>query len=384
MKFVDAIYGTVVIHDRDIINLIETKAFQRLSHIKQQGHTYYLHSNAIHTRIEHSIGVYTLVNKVIDHLTVIGDITFSEYERKVVSVVALLHDIGHGPYSHCFQRISGQNHGDWTIRIIQEDKEIRTILERTPNLLGDVINALSEENSFPIIDELLFCSLGMDQLDFWNRDLHYSSLKLERIPIEKLISTMRIVNQKLVIEEAGVPYIEHLVKVKSSLYHNGFGHPFIIGKDLLLQEIFRVMQEEKIPFVTSELKVFFNKREEERLVTDFLVLNDKTICNEIEKLAMNKGTEAAALAHLYLSSSSSLQWMEGKNFNSKINREDVSVLGVITEKKNYSSYTGGIFVKKDDGLYDIMHSSNYIREIASLPLKEHTYFLEKSRIIIKK
>ncbi|PEY37555.1 metal-dependent phosphohydrolase [Bacillus cereus] len=384
MGIVDSIYGTVVIHDKDIGNLMETKAFQRLSHIKQQGHTYYLHPNATHTRIEHSIGVYVLVNKVINHLTAIGDIHFSKYERKVVSVVALLHDIGHGPYSHCFQRISGQDHADWTIRIIKEDKEVRNILGRTHGLLEDVIQVLSEENAFPIIDEILFLSLGMDQLDFWNRDLYYSSLGLERVPIEKLISTMRIVNQKLVIEEAGVPYIEHLVKVKKSLYDNGFGHPFIVGKDLLLQEIFRMMQEEKTPFVTSELKVFFNKKEGERCITDFLALNDENICNEIKILSMNKETEIADLAHLYLSSSSSLQWMERKKPNSKINREDISILGVITEKKNYSSYTGGIFVIKDDGLYDIIHSSNYIREIVSLPLKEYTYFLEKDRITIKK
>ncbi|PGU10504.1 HD domain-containing protein, partial [Bacillus thuringiensis] len=94
--------------------------FQRLAYIKQQGHTYFLHENAIHTREEHSIGVYMLVNKVIEHLTEIGDIHLSKYERKLVSTVALLHDVGHGPYSHCFQQISGEDHGEWTVRIIQE------------------------------------------------------------------------------------------------------------------------------------------------------------------------------------------------------------------------------------------------------------------------
>ncbi|CAI8847277.1 hypothetical protein [Bacillus pseudomycoides] len=76
---------------------------------------------------------------------------------------------------------------------------------------------------------------------------------------------------------------------------------------------------------------------------------------------MNKETEIADLAHLYLSSSNSLKWMEGKNIDSKINREDVSILGVITEKKNYSSYTGGIFVKKD-GAYMILCNVQIILE----------------------
>ncbi|MEH7460254.1 HD domain-containing protein, partial [Bacillus sp. JJ1127] len=262
MQITDSVYGRVSIQDRDIIELIKTEAFQRLAHIKQQGHTYYLHPNATHTRIEHSIGVYVLINKVITHLTIIGDIDLSEYEQKVASIVALLHDIGHGPYSHCFQRISGQDHGEWTIRIVQEDRDVRAILERIPNLLEDVIKVLSEENSFPIIEELLFFSLGMDQLDFWNRDLYYSSLELEGIPIEHLISTMRFINQKLVIEEAGIPYIEQLVKVKKELYNQGFGHPFVVGKDLLLKFIFYKIQELQFPFYSPVLQNFFYKGDE--------------------------------------------------------------------------------------------------------------------------
>ena len=174
----------------------------------------------MHTREEHSIGVYVLVNKVIEHLTESGDIHLSKYERKLVSTVALLHDVGHGPYSHCFQQISGEDH-EWTVRIIQEDEEIRTILNQTHRLLDDVTKALTEDGVFPIIDELLFNSLGMDQLDFWNRDLYYSSLELEGLQIEELIANMRLIDDKLVIEESGIPFIEQLMKMKEELYNNG-------------------------------------------------------------------------------------------------------------------------------------------------------------------
>ncbi|WP_153019514.1 hypothetical protein [Bacillus gaemokensis] len=246
------------------------------------------------------------------------------------------------------------------------------------------MKVLKGEGEFQVIEEIMYSWLGIDQLDYWNRDLYYSSLQLEPISIDNIILTMRYRGDRLVIEEKGIPYIEHLVKVKKNLYDTGFGHPFVVGKDLLLQEIFRMMQEEKIPFVTSELKVFFSKNEGERLITNFLVLNDETICNEIKILSRNKGTEIADLAHIYLSPSSSLQWIESKAINYKMNREDVSILDVIIEKKNYSSYTGGIFVKKEDSLYDIRERSSYIREIASLPFKEHTYFLEKAGISVEK
>ncbi|MDM5188904.1 HD domain-containing protein [Bacillus sp. DX4.1] len=378
MKIIDPIYETININDKDILNLIETNAFQRLSYIKQQGHTYFLHPNAVHSRIEHSIGVYELMNKVIDHLTVIGDIDFSLYERKLATVAGLLHDIGHGPFSHCFQRISGQDHGDWTIRIIQEDKEVRSILERTSGLLEDVVKILLGEDRFPIIEEMMFLSLGMDQLDFWNRDLHYSSLRLDRIPIEQLISTMRYIDHTLVIEEVGIPYIEHLIKVKKSLYDNGFGHPFVVGKDLLLQSVFKKIKEHQIPFYNSLLQIFFHKREEELKVEDFLPLTDEVIYNEMHCFARSENMEIAQLSKLYISTSQSLQWMEGieGDFNG-CKREEDHIFGIITEKKSYSSYTGGIYINRTSHFEDVLQASHLVREVVHLPTKEYMYFLKE-------
>ncbi|EOQ30885.1 TPA: HD domain-containing protein [Bacillus cereus] len=369
MYITDPIYGPIFIQDRYILQLIDTKIFQRLAYIKQQGHTYFLHENAIHTREEHSIGVYVLVNKVIEHLTEIGDIHLSEYERKLVSTVALLHDVGHGPYSHCFHQISGEDHGDWTVRIIQEDEEIRTILNQTPGLLDDVTKALTEDGVFPIIDELLFNSLGMDQLDFWNRDLYYSTLELEGLRIEELIASMRFINGKLVIEESGIPLIEQLMKMKEGLYNNGFGHPFVIGKDLLLQSIFQKITEKNLKFYTTELQNFFHK-EEDLLVEDFLPLQDEMILHEIQCFAKSEDKQSVALIQLYFSGAKSLSFEKGLEGDFK--KENTN-LAVITEKKAYSSYVGGIYVFSEGQLDDILEKSSFIREIVRLPKKEYAY-----------
>ncbi|EJS68806.1 HD domain-containing protein [Bacillus cereus] len=369
MHFTDPIYGSVTIQDRDIIQLIDTKAFRRLDFIKQQGHTYFLHTNAIHTRKEHSIGVYVLVNKVIEHLTEIGDIRLSEYDRKLVSTVALLHDVGHGPYSHCFQQISGEDHGEWTVRIIQEDEELYTILNQTPGLLEDVTKALTDGGVFPILDELLFHSLGMDQLDFWNRDLYYSSLELDGIEIKELISTMRFIDGKLVIEEKGIPHIEHLVKAKQKLYNHGFGHSFVIGKDLLLQSIYQKITEKNLKFYTTELQNFFHK-EEDLLVEDFLPLQDEMILHEIQCFAKSEDKQLVALIQLYFSGAKSLSFQKGVEGDFK--KENTN-LAVITEKKAYSSYVGGIYVFSEGQLDDILEKSPFIREIVRLPKKEYAY-----------
>lgn len=375
MKVKDPIYGTIVIQDEEIHALIETKAFQRLSLIKQQGHTYFLHCNALHTRIEHSVGVYVLMEKMIAHLTAKQDISFSDYERKVAIISALLHDIGHGPFSHCFQKICGQDHGDWTIRIIQEDKEIRAILNRTPHLLEDVVKVLKGEGDFPIIEDMMYSSIGIDQLDYWNRDLYYSSLSLELLPIDEFISAMCYINHQLVIKEAGIPLIEQLVDIKQHLYHNGFGHPFVIGKDLLFQELFREVRENNILFSNRVLHNFFMKKDEEIQLEDFLLLHDEMIHNEIEYFASRESGMVGYLAKLYLDSDNSLQWKEGTQ-----DEENMHISHIVTEKKNYSSYTGGIFVQNHSSLEDVLHLSDSIRNIVAIPAKEHTYFLKNNLI----
>ncbi|CAM4377541.1 metal-dependent phosphohydrolase [Bacillus manliponensis] len=375
MKITDAIYGTITIEDEEVKALIKTKAFQRLSLIKQQGHTYFLHPNAVHTRIEHSIGVYHLMDKVITHLMEKQDITISPYERKVAMIATILHDIGHGPFSHCFQKVCQQDHGDLTIRIIRENLEIRSILEKIPNLLEDVVNVLQGEGKFQLIEDIMFSSLGVDQLDFWNRDLHYSSLSLELVPIDKLISTIRYINKQLIIEETGIPFIEHLVHIKQHLYHEGFGHPFVIGKDLLFQEIFREARESDTAFVNPVLCNFFMEEDVNIQIEDFLQLHDEMIHDEIKQFASRNNGRLSYLAALYLQSEHSLKWGEGFK---KI--EGMHIVHKVTEKKNYSSYTGGIFIKKDTFIEDIKHLSVYIQNIVDIPAKEYICYLEENLI----
>ena len=112
----------------------------------------------------------------------------------------------------------------------------------------------------------------MDQLDFWNRDLYYSSLELEGLRIEELIG---VINDKLVIEE-GIPLIEQLMKMKEVLYNNGFTR--LVGKDLLLQKILKDRRE-NLSFYTPELQNFYEREKLE--VEDFLPLHDGIIFNEL-------------------------------------------------------------------------------------------------------
>ena len=99
---------------------------------------------------------------------------------------------------------------------------------------------------------------------------------------------MRLIDDKLVIEESGIPFIEQLMKMKEELYNNGFGHPFVIGKDILLQTILKMIEEKNLSFYTPELQNFFHKGEKLE-VEDFLPLQDEMILNEIKYFCKIRG-----------------------------------------------------------------------------------------------
>ncbi|NDI35485.1 HD domain-containing protein [Chengkuizengella sediminis] len=371
MQFTDPIYKTIQIEDNDIIDLIQSKAFQRLSSIKQQGNTFFLQEKAVHTRFQHSLGVYELSKQVLSKLMKSNEITLSSYELKVATVSALLHDIGHGPFSHCFQSISGHDHGDLSIRIIEESEDITNILMRTPNLLEDVSHVLKGDGAYKMIEEILFGALSLDQLDFWNRDLYYSRIQIRPFDINRLTDSLRFKEDKLMINVDGVPEIECMISMKKTLYKNGFGHPFVVGKDLILKEIYkRVIKED----IELESKPLLNILREDILdINDYLSIYDETLVNEITKICtMEENKELANLAMLYLSPKRSLKYEESFS--------DIACeIGVVIEEnKNYSSYTGGIFVLNEKQSFDIKHQSEHIQTMMEMSSIRRVYFLNES------
>ena len=122
-KFIrDPIHDLIRIEDRFILQLLDTAAMQRLRRIRQLGMAYLVYPGAEHSRFTHSLGVYHLAGRAIDQLKrVSGDELFDDGKRKAILAAALLHDIGHGPFSHVFEGVTKGRHEHWTLRIVKED-----------------------------------------------------------------------------------------------------------------------------------------------------------------------------------------------------------------------------------------------------------------------
>ncbi|WP_456278800.1 HD domain-containing protein [Bacillus sp. AK128] len=370
----DNLYGDIEIVDLDIIDIINTKIFSRLKLIKQQGNTFFLLPESTHTRFEHSLGLYHLTNLALDKMIDENKLSLSIYEQKLARFVAILHDIGHGPFSHCFKGITGQDHGDWTVKIVKESRELDLILRRTPKLFEDIISVLQRDGKFALIEEILFGSISLDQLDFWNRDLYYSRIDLKPLNLDSLLSCFIIKDNKVCITNNGIQQIEQMIRIKNALYHKGFGHPFIIGKDILLKEIFNLCLKKNIKVANNHLKNILNSDLYDVSFQDYISVTDMDIVDVIRDLSNNEEVLISDLANAYLSMDDSLDY---KVLDTDQEITEKGNIIIVQEKKNYSSYVGGVFVKSDDDLFDIVDLSGYIEYMKNKRTKKIVYYINE-------
>ncbi|WP_153062638.1 HD domain-containing protein, partial [Metasolibacillus meyeri] len=234
MEIDDSLYHKIMVKDKYVQQLVKTKSMQRLKKIKQQGNTYILIKGAIHNRYEHSLGVYHIMQEMLEYLTFNSQLRLSKFEIHVALVSSILHDIGHGPFSHCFELKTLIDHEQWTEKFIKSDKEIQEILSKESGLSDAIISVIKREGTYKIIEELLFSELGADKLDYINRDLYYSREPIKGFNQTKIIQNTLITKDKLVYDHQALAEIENFFIIKKHLFNNTFFHPFVLGKDILL------------------------------------------------------------------------------------------------------------------------------------------------------
>ncbi|QKE76097.1 HD domain-containing protein (plasmid) [Arthrobacter citreus] len=366
MNYEDLVHGKIIIEDPEILALIETSVLKRLRYIKQQGNTFFIHSNATHTRLEHSLGVHNLASIFISKF----HNEFTDYEKKILLISALLHDIGHGPFSHCFEGISNQSHHEWTIKLIKESDEIKNILDRIPGLFEDVIEILSCTGKFKLIEQILFGALGLDQLDFWNRDLIHSDLKLNKMDLDSLFNHMKIWKHEVVINENGINHIEQMTLIKNSLFHSGFGNPVVIGKDILLKVILSELKNRN--YIRSKLiqEVLLNSIENTS-IESYLALTDEVLLKEAKDFE-NVDEYIQELIKLYLSEKQSLLYSLNK---AELSNDEESIISYIQHNKGYYAYESNVLVETSTNVIDAKDISDYLLESSLLPIVEYYFML---------
>ena len=254
----DVVHGDIFLPER-FLAVIDTPEFQRLRRIKQLATATQVFPNAGHSRFSHSLGTYHVMTRIIEHFERLCaaqgmHLFHNSQERDIVLLSALLHDVGHGPYSHAFEHVSGnRSHEEWTAHIILDRQtRLNTVLrelfgEDSPRRIVDCINhkkASPDNFSFAdIYPTLISSQLDADRLDYLMRDSYNTAIQFGNVDIQNLISAMRItvIDQRysVAIDEANLSMVEHFLFGRFKMYETVYYNNYKLFSEELLQRIFK-------------------------------------------------------------------------------------------------------------------------------------------------
>lgn len=251
--FRDAIHDYIHVDHLIIWRLINSQEVQRLRRVKQLGGTYQVFQSAEHSRFVHSLGVYQVVRRMLE--TECLDDVLSDYDKLCVMCAGLLHDIGHGPFSHSFEGVFQGNHEDMTVRIILEESEVHDILASVDESLPqDVASIIQHTHPNQILIQMVSSQLDADRMDYLLRDSYMTGTTYGKFDMSRILRTMRICNGKIVYKESGVQAIENYILARYHMYWQVYYHPTARSYEHLLQSIFARVKDlyaQKFKFKTN-------------------------------------------------------------------------------------------------------------------------------------
>lgn len=253
----DPIYGTIEIPDGLIMQLIEHPYVQRLRRIQQLGVSHYVYPGATHTRFHHSTGAMHLTMQAVQVLRSKGcPITEAEAEGVVIAI--LLHDIGHGPFSHSLEHfLVNVSHETLTVLLMEQlNKEFDGALSVAIKIFK------KEYNSKPFLHQLVSGQLDMDRLDYLTRDSFFTGVYEGKVGYDRLLKTLNVQDNKLVVEYKGIYSIENFLNARRLMYWQVYLHKNVICAGEMLIAIIkraRVLIQAGRTFNISDALLFFLK-----------------------------------------------------------------------------------------------------------------------------
>tara|TARA_B100001059_G_scaffold236522_1_gene287513 strand:+ start:376 stop:1596 length:1221 start_codon:yes stop_codon:yes gene_type:complete len=230
----DPIYGFVTIHHDIIFDCIELPEFQRLRRIKQLGLTSLVYPGAQHTRFQHAIGAMHLMQIALKNLRA-KQVDISEKEEIAALLAILLHDIGHGPFSHTLEHsiLDDVNHENISSHLMHQ------INAQMNGKLSLAIQIFENKYDRPFFHQLVSSQMDMDRLDYLRRDSFYTGVSEGTVGIERIIQMLNVRNKQLIIDQKGIYSIEKFLMARRFMYWQVYLHKTSIAADELLLNILK-------------------------------------------------------------------------------------------------------------------------------------------------
>jgi hypothetical protein len=238
--FKDPVHKYIYVQDPLIWDLINTREFQRLRRIRQLGTSYLTFHGAEHSRFSHSLGVYEITRRIISQFERHGYTDWPAEERLVCLSAALLHDLGHGPFSHSIEPVMRMNHEQWSCRLILGDTEVNRVLREVSDDFPERVAAVIAKTYEPeIAVSLISSQLDADRMDYLLRDAYFTGVNYGTFDLDRILRLMRPHRGRIVIKSSGMHAVEDYLMSRYQMYIQVYFHPVTRGSEIVLQKIVR-------------------------------------------------------------------------------------------------------------------------------------------------
>ncbi len=311
--YLDPIHQDIVLDwdkhaERLVIDLIDAVEFQRLRRIHQLGVSYFTFQGAEGSRFTHSVGVMHVASRLAEIL--ISRQPEAESERAVILASALLHDVGHGPFSHVTEKILGYDHEDWSCKVVSGDTQIRAILDNykeEPGLADKIVKVLKKTYSPHYVSHIVSSQLDCDRFDYLLRDSYMTGTAYGLFAMKRILRSMEIDENEdrlLVVGEKGQIAVEDYLFARYSMYAQVYYHRknlaarAMLGK--LIQRAKFVMEQSpgEISFIDEETQLWLTGQP--LTVEQYLRLDDVQFFYHIKRWLKDKDPILQDMAFRFL------------------------------------------------------------------------------------
>lgn len=269
----DPVYGFLRFPEPELMQIIEHPWFQRLRNIRQMGMAHFVYPGATHTRFHHSLGACHLMGKALDELKLKG-VVLSKEECIAARIAILMHDIGHGPFSHALEDalVEGVTH-EMLSQIIMNrlNKDLNGSLEMA-------IEIFNHDYPRKYLHQLVSSQLDVDRMDYLNRDSFYTGVSEGVIGYDRILQMLTVQNDELMVEEKAVHSVEKFIIARRLMYWQVYLHKAVLGAEMLLVKILKRAKElaksGKSLFATPALHYFlYHQPKNTDFEQDFSILD---------------------------------------------------------------------------------------------------------------
>ena len=393
----DNVHRDIVLDD-DISRLVDTRTFQRLRDVKQLATCHYVFPTATHTRFVHSLGAQHLAGVLLEHLEKVNPGRISPEDARLVRYAALLHDIGHPPFSHALENdrvfANYHHHEKWGRMILEDpDNDLRQVLIELvgEDGLARMFSILDGTCEFPVLHEIVSSQLDVDRLDYLMRDQINTGAKIGTFDVFRIFRSLRIGEDgHLTVTSSGVAEVESYLMMRYHMYHNVYFHKLnALTTAYVIRALVRARDLVLDGKMTVSVRMNRMLTDENLSVRDYLALTDSLIQAELTAFVTHDDHLLSKWATLLASRSGMHKSVRVRNLTEvafwgakgKVEQiltdagydpeEDMIVTRV--SKEGYRPYTDGIHI---EGGRDIIEVSTLVASITA-PLNHILLFVPK-------